>query len=137
MIKRFVMSVLTATFMFAGVLPGALALPSAYADDWCADDPIIDVVTPSGNHFSFHVTDSALGVQHLPTLGQAIVTAGTSRVKGTQTTLVKVLVYIPNDSYGSNFQTKTKAHHENGTTYSNASGNSGHYMSMQWVINVP
>jgi hypothetical protein len=89
----------------AGLLLGS-AIRVASADDWCSDDPAVNIKTPAGRSMVVKVTDYALGTQHAPALKNVTYSyVATPDLDGVSTDVVLTVV-IPDDGLGA-FSTKS------------------------------
>ena len=114
----------------AALILMATAAPVAFAgDDWCSDDPTLAIKTPGGNNVVVHVTNYALGTQHLPSLKAAAVTYDASSVQGGLATEVTVTVLVPDDSLDSGYAIRSVVSDgpaaNPGTIYDDGAGRSG------------
>lgn len=80
--------------------------PAAFADDWCAADPLVKVVTPGGTKQHVHVMIFALGAQHRQALHKSTITWSAAAASGGTATDVTVRVTVPQDESRSPFPTK-------------------------------
>jgi hypothetical protein len=100
-LRRIAVSALSAAVLLSGVAR------VASADDWCSDDPPINIKTPAGHSVVVKVTDYAYGTQHLAAL-KAVTYAyvATPDLDGVSTDVV-LTVNIPGDIYNPLFQTRS------------------------------
>jgi hypothetical protein len=132
--KRFTRAALLSLALLATAAPVAQA-----GDSWCDFDPPILVKTPGGNNVMVHVTNGALGAQHLDALKDAEITY-VATPAGLGATAVVVTVVVPNDSFGSGFATRSTASsgpYGAGTIYASATGSAGTPMQLSFTLNVP
>jgi hypothetical protein len=97
-VRRLLISTVLALALWAPLAPAIQA-----SEDWCSSDPV-EVIITSGNFIvPVYVTNSALGVEHLPSASAAQISY-TASTTGNGT-LVKMTVVVPNDAFGSNYPT--------------------------------
>jgi hypothetical protein len=112
----------------------------AHAEDWCDGDPPIYVQAHDGSVVVLHVTNSALGQEHLPAVERATIvyTSEYARRRGSATeTRVTVTVEIPNDRFARRFPVRTlvaSGEFGAGTVYARAEGKSGQPMTMRFTL---
>lgn len=131
--RRLVSGLLIALFLVA-FAPASAATAS---DQWCEDDPPIVIHTPGGAIVTLYVTDSALGVQHLPAVQVASITADVGPAGGG--TLVHVHVLVPGDAFDGHFPTRSVVStgpFATGTIEATAGGFSGQTMAMAFTLPV-
>jgi hypothetical protein len=113
-VKRLLIALVTTALLLCS------AVPSAFADDWCSDDPPVRIQTPAGRSVVVKVTDFALGTVHQNTLKLVTYSyVATPTLDGK--TKVVLIVNIPGDSYSPTFQTRSvvsSAADDNGKVYS-------------------
>ena len=129
--RRLVSGLLIALFLVA-FAPASVATAS---DQWCEDDPPIVIDTPGGALVTLYVTDSALGVQHLPAVQLASITADVSPAGSG--TLIHVHVLVPSDAFDGHFATRSVVStgpFATGTIDATASGFSGQTMAMAFTL---
>jgi len=120
-------------FLVAGA-PASVTLAS---DEWCEDDPPVVIHTPGGALVTVYVTDSGLGVQHLPAVQLANITTNVSPTAGN--TLVRVQVVVPGDALDAHFSTRSVVStgpFATGTIYATANGFSNQAMTMTFTLPV-
>ena len=109
-------------------------------EEWCDDDPPIVVKTPAGNSVLLYVTNSALGVQHLPAAQLAKITYTVQPIPGASATRVTVQVTVPGDVLSSSFATRTAVSTgplKTGTVYGTATGSANQSMVVSFRLNQP
>jgi hypothetical protein len=139
--RPFVLAALVAVLLLA-------ASSSATSADveWCEDDPTVLVPLPGGSML-VHVTDYALGREHLAALRAATITSqvlpdGTGQVApaGPAAADVVLDISIPDDAYASGFPTRSIVStlpHAAGTVLAAASGQSGQVMRLTFTVVLP
>ena len=137
--KRFLvataMAVSLSTVPAAGLLPMVASV--VHADDWCATDPLIKVVTPQGKA-NVHLTVYALGTQHRPALAHEEHAVTVAPAPSGSGSLVTVTVLIPNDAFASGFPVRAAISdlpNAKGTLLASASGVSGQVMTLTFTVN--
>jgi hypothetical protein len=113
----------------------AVDSPAHAGDQWCEDDPLVLITTPGGSVVPVFVTNAGLGVEHLVAVQLAHVSYTVQPTEGS--TLVRMVVVIPDDVLGSSFATRTTAStgpFASGAILANASGISGKAMNMQFTL---
>jgi len=129
--QRLVFSVLLTLLLTAG---GSTSRALA-SDQWCDDDPPVVLHTPGGALVTVYVTDSVLGLSHLPAVQLARITADVSPAGGG--TRVHVQVLVPGDAFDPFFATRSTVStgpFATGTIYATASGFSGQPMAMTFTL---
>lgn len=136
--KRFILAataaVTLATAPAAGLLPMVASV--VHADDWCATDPMIKVVTPTSTTNLF-LTISALGSQHMPALAQEQHTVVTAPIAGSSSSLATVTVLVPNDALASGFPTRAVVSDQpngQGNVLASVQGVSGQVMTLTFTV---
>lgn len=131
--RHWVVALLMAMSMFMAFAPGVGAVA-----EWCEDDPPVTIVTPAGNEVLLHVTNYGEGLQNLPYVKQAQIVGQTARGNGRdELTKVEVMVYIPNDSAGRRFKTKSvisTGEFATGTVLDEVKGTSGQVRKLQFTL---
>jgi len=129
--------------LVAGAMAALLAVavvPTASAfEEWCQSDPTVVIRTPSGNTVVVHVTDYALGTQHLQALRDAAITQTVQATSNGQGTDVTLEVLIPDDADGTAFPVRSVASsgpYGGGTVYDDESGQSGKVVKLKFTLNV-
>ena len=131
--QRALLSGLVALMALAGSVQGVGA-----AVDWCETDPLEVIITPGGSSVPVYVTNGAWGTEHLPDVQVAVVSWTVSPEGGG--TSVKMSVLIPDDSFGTQYPTRTAVSTgpwRTGTLFDQVTGTSGQAMVMQFMLNVP
>ena len=118
----------------------ALALtPTAWADEWCESDPAVVIRTPQGKTVVVHVTNYALGAQHIKALRDAKIDHAERPTPNGRGTRVGVEVVIPNDAYGTGFPVRSVVSsraHGGGTVYDEERGVSGNTLRLSFTLDV-
>ena len=133
-VQACVAAVLVGTLLLAGLAPAARA-----SEQWCEDDPLVLVTTPSGVVVPVYVTNGALGLEHLAALQLARITYSVRAVEGERATLVQMEVVVPGDWLDDQFKTRSTASTgplKTGAVLASDTGVSGRPMYLQFKLNV-
>ena len=153
--KRFSAAALMAASLQTGMLVGAVAgvalATSAFADDWCSEDPPLYIVTPAGTRLVLHATFYALGKQHQDALKKAKMwyvveskrarqNQGDSNGNKDDKTDVAVMVVVPGDQYGKDFPVRTVISTEangGGKVHARAESRANNLMVLRFTLDIP
>ena len=133
--RRVLTAGIVAVLLLCAVVPGAVA-----GGKWCDTDPLVLVETPGGALVPVYVTSGALGTEHL---GAVLLAAISYTVKPTDSgraTLVQMDVVVPDDAFGSHFETRVTASTgplATGTIYDTTYGYSGEVMRLVFKLDLP
>ena len=138
--------------LFAGAGGAAAALfatpvPRAFAgEEWCSDDPPVDIVTPAGNLVTVQVTNYAKGAEHASFLNAAQFSVRVKPVGSTVNgvfvatgTDVWLNVVVPIDPYGRTAVKSVVSTEPNarGTILGSDTGRSGDTLLVFFRLNTP
>jgi len=113
------------------------------AAEWCDTDPLVLIRTPAGNEVPVYLLIGVLGAEHLPAAQAAsiIYTSYLTKAKsGGEATRVRLIVLVPDDSFGSGFPTQVAASSGpmgSGSPYDRAEGTSGVELVLAFTLDVP
>ena len=128
--RKVLLAVTLAMAFWLALAPGLQA-----SEQWCSSDPVEVIVTSGGLVVPVYVTNSALGVEHLPA-------ASTARISYTASatgngTRVKMTVLVANDAFGSAYPTASLVSlglDGTGAVLAQTSGQSGGPMTMVFQL---
>lgn len=118
---------------------GAMAPAAGAYDEWCESDPAVVVRTPGGNTVVVHVTNAALGTEHVAALRAASISSTVQAGTGAGTD-VEIEVTVPDDAVATGFATRTTASTlpwGAGTVLATDTGKSGQVMKLRFSLDVP
>lgn len=124
----------------AMVLLSAIAPSASAIAVWCDQDPLVLVETPHGVLVPVYVTSGALGIEHLPAVLLAAISYSVKPTDSGRATLVQMDVVVPDDAFGSHFQTRVTASTgpmATGTIYDITYGYSGEVMRLVFKLDIP
>ncbi|MDP9374878.1 MAG: hypothetical protein M3Q65_21000 [Chloroflexota bacterium] len=133
--RRFLLTVMVAVALLAPLTPGTSAIAI-----WCEEDPPVLIETPGGSVVPIYVTIGALGIEHLGAVLLASITYTVKSTHGESATLVQMDVVVPDDEFGSHFETRATASTgpmATGTIYDITYGYSGEPMRLVFKLDVP
>ena len=124
----------------AAVLLALALTPTAWADEWCQSDPPVIIRTPAGKVVVVHVTNYALGRQHLKAVVSARIDKSVRPAANGRGTDVGIDVVIPNDAHATGFPVRSVVStgpFGRGTVYDDESGVSGNTLRLRFTLDVP
>ena len=124
----------------AAVLLALALTPTVWADEWCQNDPAVVIRTPAGKTVVVHVTNYALGAQHLNALNAARIDQAVRPAANGHGTQVAIEVTVPDDAYASGFPVRSVVSTKpfgRGTVYDDESGLSGNTLRLSFRLDVP
>ena len=122
------------------LLVATQAPPAAASNTWSDTDPLVVVVTPAGNKVGVYVTNGVLGTEHLAAAQAALMAYTVKTVQAGRGTKVTLTVIVPDDVFGSGFDTRTRPSSgplATGTLYGTAYGISGQAMIVEFTLPLP
>ncbi len=133
--RRFLLAVIMVVALLSTLAPGTSA-----GAKWCEEDPLVLIETPGGSTVPVYVTIGALGTEHLVAVLLATISYTAKPTDGGRGTQVHLDVVVPDDAFGSHFETRAAASTGpmvTGTIYDTTYGYSGEVMRLVFKLDVP